>query len=356
MTLARSAVMLALVLVVCSPGALADTNISCGGTDKADVPGFIPVHVIENPPPQFPRTSAGDLNEGWACLEYAVTPQGAVRDISVVDAMGSPAFVKSALDTVSKWRYAPATRGGNAVDQYLVRATVTFLMEGTGRLAEHESFVYNYKQGGYHFKAGRLDQAIASFEKALNQPQSNLYELANASYMLGIIYAQKRENPTALFHLNHAFIEDARYLSRQARQTALDLLVQLRGQTGDFLGAREAFAELKKMDPNAGGGAANVAAQVEHALANNAPLVTEVHLARYPLLGPDGVWRHALLRSKFSFAQISGEVRSFHLSCAQTVHDAAVDAEMEWNVPQQAGPCLLRVDGAAGATFKFVEE
>jgi hypothetical protein len=29
---------------------------------------------------------------------------------------------------------------------------------------------------------------------------------------------------------------------------------------------------------------------------------------------------------------------------------------MLWNVPQEAGDCILRVEGAPGATFTLVEE
>jgi hypothetical protein len=68
------------------------------------------------------------------------------------------------------------------------------------------------------------------------------------------------------------------------------------------------------------------------------------------------VWRHRLLRSKFWFTEIKGDVKSYRLACAGTAHEAAVDTETLWDVPSKAGACMLRVEGAPGATFKLVEE
>jgi hypothetical protein len=62
------------------------------------------------------------------------------------------------------------------------------------------------------------------------------------------------------------------------------------------------------------------------------------------------------LRSKFLLADIKGEIAAFRLTCVGTTHNGPVDAETQWTVLAKAGECILRIDGAPGATFRLDEE
>jgi hypothetical protein len=67
-------------------------------------------------------------------------------------------------------------------------------------------------------------------------------------------------------------------------------------------------------------------------------------------------WTHVMTRPKFSFAAAGGEVKSFRLVCSRTVLEAAMDLEMQWTIPPDAGGCELFVFGAPNATFQLIEE
>jgi hypothetical protein len=68
------------------------------------------------------------------------------------------------------------------------------------------------------------------------------------------------------------------------------------------------------------------------------------------------VWEHPLSRNKFKFSTFTGVVDDFRLTCTREQSRGTPNETTQWEVPQTAGPCTLRVTGGVGATFKLVEE
>lgn len=65
------------------------------------------------PQPPYPAEAKAHHLEGLVQLEIIVSPDGLVRDISIVD--GEPPFDEPALKTVSRWRFKPVLVDGRAV-------------------------------------------------------------------------------------------------------------------------------------------------------------------------------------------------------------------------------------------------
>lgn len=244
-----------------------------------------------------------------------------------------------------------------AVEQALSQASVLYLFEGSERRADHVEFVKKYNRARGQLRDGNVDGAIAALEDGF-KGRINLYEAAMGSLALAVAYARKSDWPRAVYHVRHAMIEDLNYLDKPLRGSALVLLVELETRDGSLARAICAFRKLQTTDPalaKSDGAAANMNARVEAVLKTPAPIVVDAQLTKHQLFDSPGVWRHQLLRSKFSFIEIKGEVKSFRLACFGTAHEAPVDAETIWDVPAKAGPCILRVDGAPGASFKLIE-
>jgi TonB family protein len=74
--------------------------------------GFTPAEKGSFPAPTYPRAALNDWSEGFAFLEFAVTAQGEVRDVFVVDAIGAKEFVTTSVKALSAHRFKPAMRGG----------------------------------------------------------------------------------------------------------------------------------------------------------------------------------------------------------------------------------------------------
>lgn len=76
--------------------------------------------------PSFPESAVQEgVDSGYVVLEFTTTPEGSVRDISVVESSSS-AFESAAINAAASWRYEPSLVDGNPVAVPGVRARVDF--------------------------------------------------------------------------------------------------------------------------------------------------------------------------------------------------------------------------------------
>ncbi len=319
----------------------------------ANPAGFQPAQAIEALKPSYPYKALNDWGEGWVLAEFAVTADGNVRDIAVVDAVGAKEFVTSSLAAISAQRFRPALRNGAPVDQHWRSTSVTYVFTDTAAVPTHPEFYERYEMARNRIQSNRLDDAIDQLKLMQQVWRLNLYETAMSSYLLAVAYAKKEDWENARYHIEHAFSEDGDYLNKALKPDAIELLVKLRAQATDLGGA---FCGLNRVDAQGRAALAPLEAEIRARLLSDAPLVSDGKLIKHPLTDQPGTWRRQLLRRKFSFANVSGEAKSFRLACIAASFEHAIDPEMQWTVPEQAGSCVIRVSGAPGATFKFIEE
>ena len=77
--------------------------------------------LIRQVNPRYPTAAMRANQEGWVDVEMTVGADGAVGNVSVVDAQPKHVFDRSAIDAVSKWEFKPATRNGEAMPVTLRR-------------------------------------------------------------------------------------------------------------------------------------------------------------------------------------------------------------------------------------------
>jgi len=77
--------------------------------------GDLSARLISFSPPAYPLESRRLHEEGTVVLALMLGVDGRVSEISVTSSSGSPRLDKAALEAVRKWRWAPLTRGGEAV-------------------------------------------------------------------------------------------------------------------------------------------------------------------------------------------------------------------------------------------------
>lgn len=90
------------------------------GTGEGD---YLPIVRVA---PQYPRRALINNIEGWAVVEFTVTPQGTVRDPKVVDEEPKGVFGDVAINAVLKFRYKPRIVNGEAISVSGVRNKITF--------------------------------------------------------------------------------------------------------------------------------------------------------------------------------------------------------------------------------------
>lgn len=347
-----------LALAYAAPHAQAEQlrgEILCG-PDSPPLPGFTPAEVSAKPSPRYPSRALDDWSEGWVRAHYTITVDGKVADLIAIDALGPKPFVDETLRALRVWTYKPARRNGVPVDQYGYETIFEYRMADTPeRAAVHREFVKRYNDATALIREKKYAEALELLERALKL-RTNRYESAMASFALAVTNAQLKNWRAALLHIRHATIFDNDLLEPSVRPAALALRVQLEVDDGNYKSAVCAYKDLLKASPQGDPTAAKIVAQVDAALKNPAPLAIQGRLETNPAVEGPATWSHPLLRARFHFENIQGDAKSFRLVCTGTVFEAAIDSEIEWNVPDAAGECTLRVEGAPGAQFHLIEE
>jgi protein TonB len=99
-------------------------GFSTGGGQRKELredelPGAVKAKPLKgNEPPPYPKTARNAGKQATVTLKIRITTDGRVEDIQVVE--GEEPFTTSAIDTVKKWRYTPASYQGKAISVYRV--------------------------------------------------------------------------------------------------------------------------------------------------------------------------------------------------------------------------------------------
>lgn len=83
---------------------------------------------LRNPPPRYPLTARRNGDEGTVMLRVLVTTEGAAARVELDRTSGSASLDGAALEAVRSWRFVPARRGLQNVEDW-VRVPVVFRLE-----------------------------------------------------------------------------------------------------------------------------------------------------------------------------------------------------------------------------------
>lgn len=87
-----------------------------------------PLNTLSRIPPSYPLRARRRGIEGKVIVRFLVDEEGAVRQLSIVDADPPGTFEKSVLQCVAKWRYTPGTVESVPVRTW-VETTISFKLE-----------------------------------------------------------------------------------------------------------------------------------------------------------------------------------------------------------------------------------
>lgn len=361
-----TAAVLSLALSPIAPGAeerraqsapsLVETELC---TEKLTLPGFAPAALATRLAPEFPDADATDENEGWVRLGFTIDAEGETKDIVVLDRVGSRNMVKAARLAVARWKYKPATQDGQAVEQYGASAEILFRDQHTGNTAIHDAVVAKFDEGRILIADTRYAQGIAVLEQTFELPLT-LFERARVSFALAYAYEKTNDMPRALGHIRHALIERGNFLEKAMLPAAQRLRLRAEVANGNFHYAACAppLPAGDKFDPTGADRkeTTEILDNVMKKLASATPLAVDATVTADAAGGEGGVWEHPVSRRKFKFAEFTAPVQEFRLSCVRQSTQSPMNEATQWSVPRSAGPCILRVYGPVGATFRLIEE
>jgi len=86
---------------------------------EEDLPGAIRARPMRgNQPPPYPKTARNAGKEATVTLKIRITVDGRVTDVQGIE--GEEPFTSSAVHTVERWRYRPASSKGKPISVYRI--------------------------------------------------------------------------------------------------------------------------------------------------------------------------------------------------------------------------------------------
>lgn len=97
-------------------------------SEPVTTPPVFNAAYLRNPPPRYPLAARRNGEEGTVMLRVLVTADGAAARVELDRTSGSASLDGAALEAVRGWRFVPARRGSQNVEDW-VRVPVVFRIE-----------------------------------------------------------------------------------------------------------------------------------------------------------------------------------------------------------------------------------
>jgi periplasmic protein TonB len=99
------------------------------GQVAATTPPISDAAYLQNPRPAYPMSARRRGEQGTVLLKVLVTREGTAATVSVETSSGSKSLDEAALEAVRKWRFVPAKRGAQPVEEWY-EIPLVFKLEG----------------------------------------------------------------------------------------------------------------------------------------------------------------------------------------------------------------------------------
>src|SRR5262245_7063041 len=96
----------------------------------AVAPASVNAAYLHNPLPGYPAAARRAGEQGTVMLRVLVSRDGTAARVEIDRSSGSPHLDAAARETVKAWRFAPARRGAEAIESWVV-VPVVFRLEGS---------------------------------------------------------------------------------------------------------------------------------------------------------------------------------------------------------------------------------
>ena len=319
------------------------------------ISAFAPATPLKRVDPRYPATAIKKGREGWVRLSYVIDEEGKVKDAVVEDFFGSPAFKRSALSAVKKWQYNPAIKDGEPTQQCHQAVQMDFVIGG--KTGATRKFIKAYKNVDETFKAGDIDAADEALKALLNWDTLNRYENTWLLSLESQIANAKNDNDreaqslTRLLASNGSKRFNDMVFDEDYVAYVLQRKILLDAYRGYYAAALESYSELQGMQEQEARieEIAPIISQIDEAIASGQNLIVPVTMR------DDGKWFHTLVRSKFAFNNIQGELDTVEVRCDSHREKFTVAEAHIWQIPTSWGQCQVMVKGDSETKFDLIE-
>jgi protein TonB len=90
-----------------------------GGSDRTEMP-------LVRIQPDYPARALERGIEGWAVVQFTISPTGTTKDVSAVQGEPPGVFEQAAVRAVQSWKYNPKVQAGTAIERPGIRVKLNF--------------------------------------------------------------------------------------------------------------------------------------------------------------------------------------------------------------------------------------
>ncbi|HEX6995677.1 MAG TPA: TonB family protein [Gammaproteobacteria bacterium] len=328
-------------------GALA-AALALGAAGAVSAQDVSPPRLLDRVEAEAPKNAFGIPIEGWVRVRYSVLANGATADVRVVDVMPPKMSTRAVVSAVEKWRFAPATAGGEPIDWHNNESLVVF-DQADIPLEPSQFFARSYVQ-----VVNLVSQQ--DYEKAKRQTETMLESQATRLNEIGLLQAQAAMLHVATSNLHDAYdailrATDPEVVTLQDPELANALRYRfgIELELGRFESALETYSRLAAIEDLPDDDAVKTQAEaLRQALRPDAAIAIKGRVAREP-------WSYAPTRRTFGFSNVDGSIRGLELECNRRKQALEFSLDVEWSIPESWGACTLTVDARRDTTFTLVE-
>ena len=324
-------------------GWLLGTPVSAA--DRIELEVFTGPAQKEPAMPRYPTRAQRDLREDWVHMHFMVGADGHPYEIAVTDAMGDPAFHRSAMRALEKTLFEPARLNGTPTD---AEYSLKYNFEIQGRSGARPRFLTAHRAIREAIAADDRDHATALIDELVARDfyEDSLLHLAKFYYLRkwGEAGEQLRALDRAIAHET-----TAKYLPEKVFVAALVAHFGLLAQTRDFVRALDTFETLQEFElgePTATALRAD-AEQIRALKTNN---------RAYSVAGAidaSANWYFDLFKDDFAVLDINGEIVEMKLRCDRKYVLWRFDPAIVYHVNGDYGSCHLTLVGDPGTSFQL---
>lgn len=316
---------------------------------------YTPAEPIKRVNPTYPKTAAINGYEGWAKVSYIVDEQGNVVDPVVESFGGHKGFKRSTINAVKKWKFTPAMKDGKPTQSCHNEVHMSFLLED--HLGARASFIKRYRKVQEAINANDLNTAEKLIKELHGSKQKNRYENAfkwSLDANLARLKGDDQRELNSLIQLVSSavtFSSQSNVFNDDYMAYIYQRLFILNTNAGFFAYALDQAEKLAAFE----GQEARYQQILPMVEKLNATIASGDNIFVAMNIDEQGKQAHRLVRSKFAFSDIKGDIDTVEVRCDTHREVFTVAEDNIWNIPESWGECRLMVEGDEGTTFNLVE-
>lgn len=306
--------------------------------------------VKERANPKYPLHEARNGYNGWVQLSFVIEKDGSVSNPIIIDSSGSRGFEKSALKSVKKWQYTPATENGEPIQQCDNTVQLDFQMVGQQKDIVTKKFQRQYASVQDTLAAGDIELASAEIEKL--EKRAKLHGGRMRVALAKAQLAELNENKK-LAYKNYvkAFNEGGRIISKEAKVGLLNRLFTYEISVNELSKAKQ-----RAMDIIEGSENQEIIATYTNFLNKiNAFIDSRDNIILNADIETKDAWGRSLLRNEFLITNVEGSIHKVDIRCQNKHHVFSFVKDNIWKIPESWQQCSVFVYGDDHTTFSLVE-